>query len=286
MNTVRIIAILSLLGAAAFGATTINTPKQYAYGANVGWLDARGNVADGASVGQSYCTGYVWSANCGWICLGNGPTNGWHYSNSASNDWGVNHDGLGNLTGYAYGANIGWIAFEQTRGLPRIDLRTGNFSGYAWGGNVGWIGFSNAQAFVQTDTLAPGPDTDHDGIPDDWELRRAGDLTTLGGSYADGDTVPDVDEYVADTDPLTADQLEIVSLAEANGTNTVMWTARPTRQYRVEATNAIPPDADAWTDAGGGLIGPPAASPAQAAIPRTGTIKEFYRVKAVIPLSE
>ena len=154
------------------------------------------------------------------------------------------------------------------------------------GGNVGWIGFSNAQAFVQTDTLAPGPDTDHDGIPDDWELRRAGDLTTLGGSYADGDTVPDVDEYVADTDPLTADQLEIVSLAEANGTNTVMWTARPTRQYRVEATNAIPPDADAWTDAGGGLIGPPAASPAQAAIPRTGTIKEFYRVKAVIPLSE
>ena len=286
MNTVRIIAILSLLGAAAFGATTINTPKQYAYGANVGWLDARGNVADGASVGQSYCTGYVWSANCGWICLGNGPTNGWHYSNSASNDWGVTHDGLGNLTGYAYGANIGWIAFEQTRGLPRIDLRTGNFSGYAYGANVGWIGFSNAQAFVQTDTLAPGPDTDHDGIPDDWELRRAGDLTTLGGSYADGDTVPDVDEYVADTDPLTADQLEIVSLAEANGTNTVMWTARPTRQYRVEATNAIPPDADAWTDAGGGLIGPPAASPAQAAIPRTGTNKKFYCAWAVVPPSE
>lgn len=273
-------------GAGARAATTINDPNQYAYGANVGWISARGDVVHGAAIGPSYCTGYAWSANCGWISLGNGPTNGWRYSNTSANDWGVNHDGLGNLTGYAYGANIGWIAFEQIRGLPRIDLRTGDFSGHAWGANVGWIGFSNAQAFVQTDSLDPGPDTDGDGIPDPWEMQRAGDLTPLGGSYPDGDGVPDVDEYGADTDPFTGEHLEIVSLAETTGTNTVRWTSRPTRLYRVEATNAMPLAAGGWADVGGGLIGPPAANPAEAAIPRASTTKEFYRVKAIVPLSE
>lgn len=286
MKTVLLAASLTLLGAAAFAATTINVPNQYAYGANVGWLNARGDVANGASIGQSYCTGYVWSANCGWICLGNGPTNGWQYSNASSNDWGVNHDGLGNLTGYAYGANIGWIAFEPTQGQPRIDLRTGDFSGYAWGANVGWIGFSNALAFVQTDSLDPGPDTDHDGIPDPWEMQRAGNLPTLGGSYPDGDDAPDVDEYGADTDPLTGEHLEIVSLTETTGTNTITWTARPTRQYRLEATNAMPLAAGGWEDVGGGLLGPSAANPAEAAIPLAGATSKFYRVKAVLPLSE
>lgn len=287
MNQAAWIAVpLVFFASAAFAATTINVPNQHAYGANIGWINARGDIANGAAIGPSYCTGSVWSANCGWISLGNGPTNGWRYSNTAANDWGVNHDGLGNLTGYAYGANVGWIAFEQTQGQPRIDLRTGVCSGYAYGANVGWINFSNAQAFVQTDSLAPGPDTDGDGIPDPWEMRRAGDLTTLGGSYPDGDDAPDVDEYKADTDPLTGEHLEIVSLAETTGTNTVTWTARSTRLYRVETTNAIPPATGGWTDAGGGLIGPPAASPAAAAIPRTSTTHEFYRVKAVIPLSE
>jgi len=289
MNRMQIIALAVLvigLQTEARAATTINDSNPHAYGANVGWLNARGDVANGASIGQSFCTGYVWSANCGWISLGNGPTNGWHYSNTASNDWGVNHDGQGNLTGYAYGANIGWIQFEQTQGQPRIDLRTGNFSGYAYGANVGWIGFSNAQAFVQTDTLAPGPDTDGDGIPDPWEMQRAGNTTTLGGSYPDGDASPDVDEYLADTDPLTGEHLEILSLAETTGTNTITWTARPTRQYRVEATNAMPAAASEWPDVGGGLIGPPSGNPAAAAIPRASTTTEFYRVKAVIPLSE
>jgi hypothetical protein len=286
MKTAWIAVGLALLGAPAIAATTINATHPHAYGANVGWLNARGDTTNGAAIGPLFCTGYVWSANCGWICLGNGPTNGWQYSNAASNDWGVNHDGLGNLTGYAYGANIGWIQFEQTHGQPRIDLRTGDFSGYAWGANVGWIGFSNAQAFVQTDTLAPGPDTDLDGIPDPWEMQRAGNLTTLGGSYPDGDNVPDADEYVADTDPLKDDHLEIVSLTKANGTNTVGWTSRPTRLYRVEATNLIPLVPSDWTDVGGGLIGPPPGSPAQAGIALDASTSKYYRVKAVVPLSE
>ena len=41
---------------------------------------------------------------------------------------------------------------------------------YAYGANIGWISLANAQAFVRTETLEPGPDSDGDGIPGAWEL--------------------------------------------------------------------------------------------------------------------
>ncbi len=268
----------------AQAASTIDPAHPYPYGANIGWLNAEGDAVNGAVIGQSYCTGYVWIANCGWMSLGNGPTNGWQYGNESAWDWGVNHDGQGRLTGYAYGANIGWITFEQTYGQPRIDLRTGNLDGYAWGANVGWIGFSNTQAYVRS-TLSAGADSDTDGIPDPWEFKRAGDTTTLGGGDADDDDVPDEEEYLADTDPLTDEQLEIVALAVESGTNVVQWSSRPTRLYRLEATNALPGEAG-WEDVGGGLIGPPTNSPAEAGVSGPVEPGRFYRVRAVVPLSE
>ncbi len=274
--------------AAAPGATTINAPNQYAYGANIGWLDARGDVTRGAAIGQLYCTGYVWSANCGWICLGNGPTNGWQYSNASTNDWGVNHDGAGNLAGCAYGANIGWVLFEQTNGLPKVDLLTGRFSGHAWGANVGWIGFSNALAHVQTDSFAPGPDTDGDGLPDAWEYRRAGNLTTLsGGAHdEDGDGATDTQEYLADTHP-TRDMsvLEITAFDRNELSNTVSWITQATRLYRLESSNAMPAGASgAWQDVGGGLIGPLPNTTLDFSFPAPSGTSRFYRVKAVLPL--
>jgi hypothetical protein len=274
---------------AARAATTIVAPNQYAYGANVGWLDARANAANGAAIGQYYCTGHVWSANCGWIGLGNKPTNGWRYSNASATDWGVNHDGAGNLSGYAWGANVGWIVFEQTTGFPRIDLRTGNFSGYAWGANVGWISLSNAQAYVCTGALLPGSDSDGDGMPDAWEYRWAGNLTTLsGGSHdQDGDGVPDVAEYPADTDPTDdADLLAIVSLEKGSATDRISWTTRPTRLYRMEVTNALPSGASGgWLDLLGMNVGPMGISPAFLQLPASPATIRFYRVQAVVPLS-
>ena len=73
----------------AYAGTTINAADRYAYGANIGWVDARGDITNGAALGQSYCTGYLWGADVGWIGLGNGPANGWHYSNASATDWGV-----------------------------------------------------------------------------------------------------------------------------------------------------------------------------------------------------
>lgn len=271
-------------GFAARAATTINLPNQYAYGANVGWLDARGNVANGAAIGQYFCTGYVWSANCGWIGLGNGPTNGWNYSNASAADWGVNHDCAGYLWGYAYGANVGWITFEQSWGRPRIDLHTGNLSGYVWSANLGWISLSNAQAFVQTDSFLPGPDADGDGLPDPWELGKAGNLTTLsGGSHdQDGDGATDMEEYGADTDPTDdAETFAVTAYSESAGT--LQWTTRSTRLYRVEDTNQMPVGVSGPWDAYDAYFGPYSTSPQEISLPGIPNATHVYRVKAVVP---
>ena len=106
-------------------ATTIDSPNRYAYGANVGWMDWRGDTNNGAVIGEYVCKGRIYAANVGWINLGSGtPADGISYQNLAAGDFGVNNDGLGNLRGYAWGANIGWLNFE-TNGAPLVDLRTG-----------------------------------------------------------------------------------------------------------------------------------------------------------------
>src|ERR1700716_3462976 len=112
-----------------WAATTINPVNKYAYGANLGWMDWRGDTNSGAIIGEYVCSGYIYAANVGWIHLGsNAPANGIQYQNNSATDYGVNQDGLGNLRGYAYGANIGWINFE-TLGAPKVDLKSGRMSG-------------------------------------------------------------------------------------------------------------------------------------------------------------
>lgn len=278
-----------VLGAATtlVAATTIDPAHPNAYGANIGWLNAQGDVTHGAALGQSFCTGSVWSANCGWINLGNGPTNGWHYNNTAANDWGVNHDGEGHLSGYAYGANIGWITFEQTLGQPQIDLWTGNLSGHAWGANVGWISLSNAQAYVSTLSLESGPDSDADGIPDHWEYRMAGSLSVLSGSGhdEDNDGVTDVNEYPADTDPTSsASLLAITNYAVGVSINQITWTVEPSRFYLLEQTLS-PTNGAIWTDTGWGLMAPDAAAVITRDVMDGGEPTQFYRAQAVVPLS-
>lgn len=275
------------LVAAAGAATTINPVNRHAYGANVGWVDARGETTNGVVVGRTCCSGYAWSANAGWIGFGNGPTNGWRYSNASTNDWGVNHDGAGNLAGCAYGANVGWIVFEQTNGRPRVDLLTGRLSGYAWGANVGWISLDSGSAYVQTDVLDDGPDTDGDGMPDAWERMRTGSLTVLhgGGADWDHDGVPDVQEHVADTDPRDGgDYLHITELARREPASSVTWTVAPTRLYRLlqasEVTRSPP-----WEDSGLGLIEPGGGATLTRSLDEPGVTQRLFRVQALLPLA-
>src|SRR5438477_1564528 len=120
MKTKLLLAALALLPtlnarlSTALAATTINSTNKFSYGENLGWMDWPGDTNSGAVIGEYVCSGYIYSANCGWINLGGGsPINGIYYQNLSANDFGLNQDGLGNLRGYAYGANIGWINFES-----------------------------------------------------------------------------------------------------------------------------------------------------------------------------
>ncbi len=134
--------------------TTVDDVNHYAYGANFGWLDWRGDTNNGAVIGLNVCRGYIYSANIGWINLGGGaPANGQQYQNDSATDFGVNRDAAGNLRGFAYGANIGWVQFEDN-GSPMIDPGTGELSGAVYSANCGWISLSNATAFVQSTVFA------------------------------------------------------------------------------------------------------------------------------------
>lgn len=266
-------------------ATTVDAANKYAYGANFGWMDWRGDTNHGAVIGEYVCSGYIYSANVGWINIGSGaPANQIQYQNNSATDFGVNQDGLGNLRGYAYGANVGWINFENT-GTPRVDLKTGQFSGYAFSANCGWISLSNAFAWVQADAIMPGVDSDGDGIADAWEYAHFGNLTTANAtSNADGDPATDLQEYLAGTIPTdSGDYLAITAYTTAptGATNALTWTSTLSRFYRVQ--ECVNLSAPAWYDSGLGLISPDGDFTTRNAADTNAPIR-FYRVQAVMPL--
>jgi hypothetical protein len=271
----------------AQSASTIDAANRYAYGANIGWLDWRGDSNNGAVIGDYVCSGYIYSANVGWINLGSGsPTNGIHYQNLSASDFGVNQDGLGNLRGYAYGANVGWIAFEDT-GAPKVDLFTGNLSGYVWSANCGLISLSNAVAYVQTDTISPGA-MDTNGLPIAWEMIYFGQTGVDPTADPDHDGMSNLQEYQAGTNPNDAkDNLRIaasgVSFVGGNDNDTLVWTSHPTRQYRIQQrTNLVSPT---WVDAGV-LLSPDSGTNTTRTLQFSGPASQrFLRIQAVKPLT-
>ena len=123
-----------------------NDGSQYAYGANVGWLNLEPNQGPGVTVSTTRLTGYVWVANIGWVSLSCSNT-----GSCGTVNYGVVNDGAGNLSGYAWSANAGWISFscENTGTCGSVDYGvtidgSGVFDGWAYGQNIGWIHFQSA----------------------------------------------------------------------------------------------------------------------------------------------
>ena len=282
------LAGLWLLGSLAFGQaaisppTTIDPTYHYGYGANVGWMDWRGDVANGAVIGDYVCSGFTYAANSGWINLGSGmPTNGIRYQNLSAFDFGVNHDGMGRLRGLAWSANAGWISFEDT-GAPSVDLMSGLLSGYAYGANVGWITLSSATALLQTDSIFAGMDLDGNGLPDAWEILHFGHTGVDPGDDPDLDGVPNKLEYLADTDPNDGnDSLRINEYTRDATMYTILgWNARPTRYYYVQRNTVRDSLSFPWSDW---------LTYAEPGWNRTGFFdtdtNAFYRVRAYRPLT-
>jgi len=146
------VSALALAGATAFAAENIDPAAddhQYAWGENIGWVNAEpsGQGGPGAEVQDFRLVGWMWGENVGWInlsCLNN--------ATCADSSFGVSNDGYGALSGFAWSENMGWINFAPTTCLPdptcgvRIASATGYFQGRAWSENGGWISFSDGGA--------------------------------------------------------------------------------------------------------------------------------------------
>jgi len=285
-NALAALALLSTLNpqlSTCFAATTITDTNHYAYAANLGWVECRGDVANGAVIGEYVCSGYLYAANVGWIRLGGGSSaNGIQYQNNSGTDYGVNHDGLGNLRGYAYGANIGWINFENS-GAPKVDLATGKLSGYAYSANCGWLSLSNAAAVVQTATIAVGMDSDGDGIADACDRSYTNSLTAFTAtSDTDHDGMTDLQEYLAGTNPLDPnDNLRITLITRGSLPSTyttLAWPGKPTRFYGVQRRTTLNPS-DPWLEFYTSMV------PGVTSIGfNQGFNQQFYRVRAFRPL--
>lgn len=151
-------------------SSTIIQNGNFSWSENIGWINWNPSEEPQATICPTVLSGLVWSENCGWINLGDGkPEDGLQYSNHSAEDFGVNHDSVGNLSGYAYGENIGWINFDgsSTGGETArvtIDLETGKLKGFAWGENVGWINFTDSNVVTDpTFLLMVSLDTNGDG---------------------------------------------------------------------------------------------------------------------------
>lgn len=156
--------------------------SQFAYGENIGWLNAQpfGEGGPGLEVSDSLVLGYMWMENGGWLSLS--------CQNTGSCDrveYGVRNNGYGALSGYAWGENIGWVNFSPVGGGVSIG-QSGDFTGRAWGENVGWITFKSESpvAFKVKTAWLPPLDSDGDGLPDAVELE-------IGTDPFDADTDDD-----------------------------------------------------------------------------------------------
>jgi hypothetical protein len=145
--------------------STISPTEKHAWGENIGWCDFHADGTNGVVVTADYLSGYAWLENVGWLFLGDIPSDGTAYTQTAG-DTGVNNDGAGNLSGYAWGENVGWVVFNPAGSGQRVTLGPdGQFAGHAWGENVGWIAMNSGHGVKSLATFPPAR-------IDDWMLMK------------------------------------------------------------------------------------------------------------------
>ncbi len=105
-------------------------------------------------------------------------------------------------------------------------------------------------------TVQPDPDSDNDGLPDDWELRYFGSLNAPNGGPnddPDGDGLTNLEEYLAGTNPLDpASVLAITAIAVDAAAAHIIFPTILGHHYRVERADSLPA---AWTPIADDLAG-------------------------------
>ncbi|MBI5288504.1 MAG: hypothetical protein HY873_05985, partial [Chloroflexi bacterium] len=247
MLTAGVFAALLAAASAIASAENIDPNSdnsQFAWGENVGWINAEpsGPGGPGMQVSGTGLTGYMYGENIGWInlsCTNNGTC-------GSTGNYGVTNDGTGKLSGYAWGENVGWISFscQNNPGTCAstgnygvvIDKVTGIFSGNAYGENIGWISFSDSSPVayqVQTDD-GDGISGATDNCPFDNNVSQAWSDSNFTDqtppSTQDDRTWPNSDPTgdACDNDDDNDGILDVNEAAGCNGSGPLLATNRDT----------------------------------------------------------
>ena len=147
-----VIAIMLVVLAISAHSETIDPGfqnQQYAYGENMGWLNAEpgGHCRSGVHIAEDQVHGWMWSENVGWISLNCSNTESCAnaaYETTISPVEGA--PDLYQLAGHAWAENAGWISFSCantqtcTDNLYGVHISAdGIVTGAAWSENLGWI---------------------------------------------------------------------------------------------------------------------------------------------------
>ena len=123
-------------------------------------------------------------------------------------------------------------------------------------------------------------DTDHDGLPDEWELANGfdpKDPNGVNGPFGDpdGDGANNYEEYIAGTDPHNgSDFLRFDSVSLSGPYCVLEFTPRAGRTYAIEALNSLPPGTN-WVTLASGISGTNTITFSDATTPA----QRFYRLK-------
>ncbi len=122
-----------------------------------------------------------------------------------------------------------------------------------------------------------GPDTDADGLDDEWEMAYFDTLSRDGTGDFDGDGSTDLQEFRAGTDPTDrASILRVLTIDSLDGSSrTILWTAQPGRSYRVQFKRDVT-DPD-WTDLPG-IVSSTGTTGSKEDTSAVGEVRRFYRV--------
>ncbi len=122
-----------------------------------------------------------------------------------------------------------------------------------------------------------GPDSDGDGMEDDWEISYFNTLSRNGTSDLDGDGATDLAEFRAGTDPTDVGSIfRVITITSLNGGQTrLVWSSFPGRSYRAQYKDGV--GDSAWIDLPGVItpIGTTASTTDESPGPH---VQRFYRV--------
>lgn len=110
---------------------------------------------------------------------------------------------------------------------------------------------SGDAAWINQTVAVSVPDTDADGLPDWWERREFGNLTTSAGGItdSDGDGAADVTELITGTQPASAGSL--LRPQVVTGPLRLEWPSTAARRYRVQSSVNL----KQWSDLSADLTG-------------------------------